>query len=264
MSQSNGAAVLTESALMYLNDALEQAASPADFLAQADAIIEKPENRLPLPTDLGDPDPIRPSGTKGVDIANAPAVFEYIGLQDRSNASDPRLWTFLAFSTYRAYMEERWPLDAKSASWKNRVRDRWLLRSATRGRLIRHGIARLWWVTDLTVDTKCEHPLSKATGDPYAYTTAVFQNEDRINALFDREAGAITSVMRSVLEHADKDSSYQRDSHVRAVMKELTLTMGFRDLGVLSPADLDALIEEVRPRYEGDDDDANSPTARTA
>ncbi len=64
--------------------------------------------------------------------------------------------------------------------------------------------------------------------------------------------------MRSVLEHVDKDTSYGRDSHVRAVMKELTLVMGFRDLGVLSATDLDVLIEEVRPRYEGDDDDADS------
>ncbi len=131
--------------------------------------------------------------------------------------------------------------------------DRWLLRGTTRGRLIRHGIARLWWVTDLTRDAKCEHPLSKVKDDEYAYTSAVFQNEDRINALFDREAGAISSVVRSVLEHVGKEATYERDNHVRALMKELTLVMGFRDLGLLRSTDLDGLIEEVRPRYAGDD-----------
>lgn len=45
MSQTTEAAALTESALIALNDVLDQAATPADFLAQADAIIEKPENR---------------------------------------------------------------------------------------------------------------------------------------------------------------------------------------------------------------------------
>lgn len=249
MSQTTGAAALTESALTALTDALGQAVNPADFLAQANAIVEKPENQLPLPIDPGEPDPIRPAtGTTGVDAANGPTVFEYLGVLDPSNASDPRLWTFMAFSTYRTYMAERWPLDPEK-DWKSRVQDRWLLRRRTRGRLVRHGIARLWWVTNLTWDAKCKYPLSKVYGDPYAYTRAVFRNEDRINALFDREAGAISSVVRSVLEHAGKSATFQRDSHVRAVMKELTLVMGFRDLGMLSAADLDELIEEVRPHY---------------
>jgi len=260
VSQTTGAAVLTGPALISLNDALDQAATSADFLAQADAIVEKPENRLLLPTDLGEPDPIRPAtGTAGVDAANGPTVFEYVGALDPSNASDPRRWTFMAFSTYRAYMEERWPLVAES-NWKNRARDRWLLRGTTRGRLVRHGIARLWWVTNLTYDAKCKYPLSRDDGDPFAYTRAVFRNEDRINALFDREAGAISSVVRSVLEHVGKNANYGRDDHMRALMKELTLVMGFRDLGVLSATDLDELIEEVRPRYEDERDDEDSLT----
>jgi hypothetical protein len=68
----------------------------------------------------------------------------------------------------------------------------------------------------------------------------------------------MSSVVRSVLEHVGKNATYGRDNHMRALMKELTLVMGFRDLGVLSVADLDELIEEVRPRYEGDGDDAAS------
>jgi hypothetical protein len=264
VSQTIEAAALTESALIALSDALGQAATPSDFLVQADAIVGKPENRLLLPTDLSKPDPIRPAtGGDGADSANGPAVFQYVGVLDPSNASDPRLWTFLAFSTYRSYMEERWPLIAES-SWKNRVQDRWLLRGATRGRLVRHGIARLWWITNLTYDAKCEYPLSKVDGDPYAYTRAVFGNEDRLLALFDREAGGIPSVVRAVLEHVGRDAAYGRGSHVRALMKELTLVMGFRDLGVLTPIDLDELIEEVRPRYEDHVDHADSGTGGAA
>jgi hypothetical protein len=160
-------------------------------------------------------------------------------------------------------MEERWPLVSDS-NWKNRVQTRWLLRGTTRGRLVRHGTARLWWVTNLTYDAKCKYPLSKVNGDRYAYTRAVFRNEDRINALFDREAGAISSVVRSVLEHVGKNATYGRDDHMRALMKELTLVMGFRDLGVLSATDLDELIEELRPRYESDGEDPDSLTIGAA
>jgi hypothetical protein len=258
VSQTTPAAALTSSALMALHDALDDASNPPDFLAEADAIVGNPENLLLLPTDLGVPDPISPATrTEGVDAANGPAVFEYIGALDPSNASDPRLWTFMAFVAYRGYMEERWPLFGQP-NWKSRAQNRWLLRGATRGRLVRHGIARLWWVTDLTYDPRCDYPLSRVDADPFAYTRAVFRNEDRINALFDREAGAIPTVVRSVLEHVSKSAAYGRDDHMRALMKELTLVMGFRDLGVLSPTDLDELIEELRPRYEGDGDDVSN------
>jgi hypothetical protein len=261
VSQVIGTSALTESALLALNDALDDAANPPDFLAQADAIVNKPDYQLLLPTDLGEPDPIWPeTGAKGVDAANGPAVFEYVGALDPSNASDPRLWTFMAFKTYRLYMEERWPLIGQS-NWKNRAQNRWLLKGTTRGKLVRHGIARLWWVTNLTYDAKCEYSLSKVDDDPFAYARAVFRNEERILALFDREAGAMSSVVRSVLEHVGKSSIYERDNHMRKLMKELTLVMGFRDLGVLSTTELDGLIEEVRPHYENEADSLTGGTA---
>jgi hypothetical protein len=259
VSQAEGTAALTESALMALKDALDQASTPEDFLAQADAIIGKADNRLLLPYNLGVPEPLQPRARgEGADAANGPTVYEYVGaVLDPSNASDPRLWTFMAFSTYRAYMAERWPLTAES-NWKSRVHDRWLLGGMTRGRLVRHGIARLWWITNLTFDAKCQYPLSKADGDRYAYTRVALRNEDRILAIFDREAGGFSSLVRSVLEHVVRDRAYERGSHVRALMKELTLVLGFRDLGLLGATDLDEVIEEVRPHYEGDGDDAGS------
>lgn len=253
MSQSIGAATFTEGALLAVSDALSESSTPEDFLAQVDAISGKPANLLPYPYELVTSEPLRLSkGAAGIDAANGPAVYEYIGALDPSNASDPRLWTFMAFNTYRPYMEERWPL-AVGSNWKGRAENRWILRGTTRGRLVRHGIARLWWVTNLTYDAKREHPLSKVDNDLFAYARAVFRNEDRINALFDREAGAIASVTRAVLEHAAKDPAFARDDHVRAVMKELTLILGYRDLGLLDGNALADLIEEIRPKYDGAD-----------
>ena len=78
-----------------------------------------------------------------MDIENGPKVHDYLGEMDRANAADPRLWTYLAFVTYRTYMEERWSLNGVS-KWKNRVNSRWLLNRVTRGSIVRHGIARLW------------------------------------------------------------------------------------------------------------------------
>lgn len=254
----NGAAALTEAARTALGDALRWATTPEDFLAQADAIVGRPENQLELPTDLGEPTPLSALTDPSAEPENGPALYEYIGALDPSNAADPRLWTFLAFSTFREYMEQRWPL-ANRDSWKRRVEDRWLLKGApTRGKLVRHGIARLWWITNATYDPGLQYPLSEASGDPFAYTRVALRNEDRILAIFDREAGGYPQLVRAVLEHIAGNEAHERGSHVRALMKDLTLVLGFRDLGLPSPAELRELIEEVRPRY------ANENPAATA
>jgi hypothetical protein len=246
--QENPARALTFEALVKLKAALDGAESPDDFLASADAIIKMPENLLTLPFDTGSADPLDAgsAGDTGRDVDNAPQVYEFLGALDRANASDRRLWTYLAFAVYRDYMEKRWPL-TEVRNWKSRVQDRWLMLNASRGKLVRNGISRLWWVTSLTYDAKCKHALSKMSGDPFAYTREVFRNEDRINSLFDREAGALPVLVRSVLEHASQGGAYGTDKHLAGLMKELTLVYGYRDIGFLDSDDLRSLIAESAP-----------------
>lgn len=245
--KDNSAKALTHAALTALKEALDQAQTPDDFLADADAIITNPANVLQLPFDSGTPDSLEPGspGDSGRDVDNAPLVYEFLGALDRSNASDRRLWTFLAFATYRDYMEKRWPLSEVS-NWKSRVTDRWIMPNATRGKLVRHGIARLWWVTSLTYDPKRDHMLSSGS-DPFAYTREAFKNEDRIIQIFDREAGANPSLVRRVLEHAAQGGGYATDKHLVGLMKELTLVYGYRDIGVLNPETTQALIADSAP-----------------
>lgn len=242
------ARAVTYDALLQLKAALDEADTPEDFLAEVDAIIGREENLLNLPIDPGAPDPLSPgsAGSQGRDVDNAPRVYEYLGAMDPANASDRRLWSYLAFATYREYMEERWSLSG-IRSWKSRAETRWLMISATRGRLVRHGIARLWWVAALTHDPKIDHPLSRAAGDPFAYTRAVLQNEDRVNALFDREAGAIPAVVRQVIEHVEAESGRSSDNYMRDLMKEITLVFGYRDIGVLDRQHLEELVDEAAP-----------------
>lgn len=243
---SAGAArALTRRALLDLQEALEIAERPEDFLAHATAIVTNLSNTLALPYDSGDADPliVGALGSRGRDIYNAAPVYEFVGAIDRANASDGRLWTYLAFVTYRDYMEQRWPLVGDK--WKNRVRDRWLLTGSTRGSLIRHGIARLWWIANLTYDPHLEQPLTSSTGDAFAYTKAILGNEDRVLGLFDREAGGIPSVVRGVLDHVESDPSRSADTYIRKLMKEVTLAYGYRDLMAMTKDQVRVLIDEA-------------------
>lgn len=242
------ARAVTYSALTQLKQALDAAKTPADFLAEADAILARPANLLELAVDNGEPDPLDPgtTGTQGRDAGNAPLVYEYLGAMDPSNASDRRLWSYLALATYREYMETRWPL-TDVRNWKSRAETRWLMLTATRGKLVRHGIARLWWIAALTHDPQLQHPLSQAADDPFAYTRAVLRKEDRVNALFDREAGAITTLVRKVLEHIGADGPRDGETYLRDLMREITLVYGYRDIEALDDAALELAIAAAAP-----------------
>jgi hypothetical protein len=241
------ARAVSDSALVAIKSVLDRSETPEDFLIGVDEMFKDSTNLLALPIDYGTANFMAPdAGGRGQDVNNGPEVYEFLGAQDPANASDPRLWTYLAFGTYREYMARRWPLDP-SSNWKGRVEDRWLMRNANRGSLIRHGIARLWWVTSLTYDAKCEYPLAAETGDPFAYTRAAFRNEDRIIGLFDREAGSVRSLVRAVLEHAVKGVPQVTDGQIRALMKEVTLVYGFRDIEALSDQQIRELIKVLVP-----------------
>lgn len=241
------ARAFTSGALLELQSALAGAATHEDFLAQADAVIARSANVLELPFDTGAAEQLDPGseGAQGRDASNAPLVYEFLGAMDPANASDERLWTFLAFATYRDYMEKRWPLVGEN--WRGRAETRWMMPRVSRGKLVRHGIARLWWVASLTYDPKSEHRLARDSGDPFAYTRAVLANEDRVLALFDREAGAVQPLVRVVMEHLAEDPSRRADSYVRDLMKEVTLVYGYRDLAALDETRLRQVVDRAAP-----------------
>ena len=232
--------VLTEAAITHLKDALNDAEKPDDFFASADAITRNKDYLIPLPVALGKSDPL----TKGKEDANSVIVHEYIGEKDRANAADRRLWTYLALVTYRDYMEKRWKID-ENMNWKDFILKRWLLINVSRATLMRHGIARLWWIACLTWDESGTLPLSSSQKDLYAYTRTALSKEDYVQSIFDRKIGAMPTVMRAVLEHLSKDKTKSTGEYAKRLLKSLTLAHGYRDIGLLNDSDLHALIDRA-------------------
>ncbi|MGY4857713.1 DUF6339 family protein [Cryobacterium sp. AP23] len=238
------ACALKYDALSAIGEALTRATTPEDFLAEVDVIVSDPGNLLKMPFETGQPDPLTTTKHDSQDDKNAPRVYGWLGAIDPSNASDPRLWTYAAFVSYRDYMLVRWPLIADKR-WKNRVMSRWLISNASRPNLMRHGIARLWWITSLTYDAKCAHPLAAESQNPFAYTAYVLQNEDRVVALFERESGSVPKLARAVLEHLAADDTRATGQYIKNLMKEITLVYAFRDLEVLDDGQIRRLVLDL-------------------
>lgn len=109
-------------------------------------------------TDLPTPIEWTETLTVGDEAANARMIFSDIGPRDRVFASDPRLWTYLALVTHRDFMSKRWSLPDED--FTSNLQRRWLVPQMNARNLVRHGIARLWWIPFLTYDDNLEHPLS--------------------------------------------------------------------------------------------------------
>lgn len=229
-------------AVTLISAKLSEAGTPADFLAQIDELSFNPDWLL----DRDSIDLDEPLSAERPDSGNAEILFEAVGQIDRVNAALPGLWTYMAFNTCRQYMTDRWPLDGVR-NWKNRVRQRWILPATpSRGRLIRHGIARLWWATELTYDGSLSHALSKDNGDPYAYTKWVFDVENRLLQLFDRSVGENSDVMWTVMDSMQHGDDAGSSDAIADVGRDVLLEMSTRQLGLLNQAELAAVIDSIR------------------
>lgn len=187
-----------------------------------------------------------PLSATNTDGDNAIALYDEMVTIGRVNATIPGLWTYLAFNTCRQYMLKRWNPE-ESKNWKQRVEDRWLLPvEPKRGKLVRHGIARLWWAAELTRDDSCKHVLSREKQDPYAYTRWIFEVEDRWLQLFDRSVGQNSEVLWAVLDSMQKDRSTPQSDLIKAVGRDLLLAMSTRRLDVLSPDELSKAVDAIR------------------
>lgn len=239
------AAVLRKDAADRIWSALNEAHSVRQFIEEASGIVSDRANLLALPFETS---PLAELETRAdrarSETQNAIALYEALGAMPRVAAADERLWTYLALGPCRQYMESRWPLEA-TRSWKGRAQARWLIKSPTYGTLIRHGIARLWWLAELTYDPDLRNPLSADKDDPWAYLRVALGNEDRIIAIFDRDTALNSSVRFALLEYCQRHNASESD--LRALMKEVTLAAGYQDLSAVDQTQLVPLIEDLRP-----------------
>ncbi|ALC05558.1 hypothetical protein CDES_05620 [Corynebacterium deserti GIMN1.010] len=233
--------VFSFAALDILANRANESLSVEDFFREVDEIAKDPEFLLKLPTPIEFSD--APTGDSKKDGDNAALMLESIGYLNPADAADPRLWSFLALVTLREFMEGRWPLESKE-DWRNQLLGRWLLRKTSRRSLLRHGIARLWWVAALTHDADQSKDATRTSGDSFAYTRWVFENQNRYQSIFERQLGSIDPIRWAILEVMYKSTLKGQTAEIKRITKELHLESGFRHLDVLDHAELVDLIEQ--------------------
>jgi hypothetical protein len=137
---------------------------------------------------------IMPDGSEKRDLENAQIVYEDLKALDTVQATDERLWAWLAHVQYWEYMTQRWGLEDRQREKPVQfIHDRYFLRTHGIGSLVRHGIARLWWFGYLTHDPK--------RNDPYELTKILLSSQDIQTGLLQRGLGKNRDIRTAALQY---------------------------------------------------------------
>lgn len=155
-------------------------------------------------------------GGPETDFQNAKIVFEaFNGKVNPVQASDLRLWAYLAHVQHWEYMHSRWeinvpdeedePDDGKKSPREkvlDRVKTRYFF-GASRGKaFVRQGIARLYWGAYLTYD--------ETNDNPYEYTEFFFNKQDIFTSITERSYARNKVLVLAALKEIKKHPNLSR------------------------------------------------------
>ncbi len=191
------------------------------------------------------------------DISNAIALHEYYMELDETQASDPRLWSYLSHVQFRTYTLARWGFggsfsDLKDETEKNKAKtyffEHWFVSGNDRD-LRRHAIARLWWAAHLTYapwESDPEFFDSLKNDDPYHYTKLLLLTQDIYQQVLERSMGRSNRILIHILDFLGRNPEFAKSREkIRSLMKELNLAYGTKKIIALDHQALSILIEKI-------------------
>jgi len=180
------------------------------------------------------------------DIDNAIALYEAFPGLTETQASDPRLWTYLTHVTLRDYVFARWPLEGsceqmkgdtkKQATVADFIMSHWFASGGNDRLLRRNAAARLWWPVHLTYAPWQREPgfFADLKGDdPYRFTKVLLSMESIYAEVLERGLGRDNRILITVLEFLEANEGIKRDQ-LRNFMKELNLFLSVKNLSLLA------------------------------
>jgi len=134
-----------------------QSGDKTNFYKSKEFVYDK-KQVLPL-QNLNAPDDLLSNLDVKNDCNTAIKIYEAYKTLEPIQASDERLWTYLAHVNLYPYMIERWSdvYMGTSTNPSKYISDHWFLSSSAQSSLLRHAIAGLWWSVYLSVDEQREN-----------------------------------------------------------------------------------------------------------
>ena len=175
-------------------------------------------------------------GDSKTDYKNSVAL--YSALKDALSpvqASDLRLWAYLAHNTYWDYMRERWSIDIPEDDDETetgadklaaRIGSRYFFKASKGKAFVRQGIARLYWSAYLTYDAD--------NSNPFEYTEYFLSKQDIFAVSTERSLARNKVLLLEALKVLKENPELKR-ADIRQFFLRLNQAGGLLVLDSLSP-----------------------------
>lgn len=209
-------------------------------------------------------------GDSKTDYENAVKIYEaFKGKLSPVQASDLRLWAYLAHNVYWDYMRVRWAVDIASndddeegelEKLASRVGARYFYKASKGKAFVRQGIARLYWSAYLTYD-------EDNADNPYELTEYFLSKQDIFAVSTERSLARNKKLLLAALR-ALKDHGELKRAVIRQYFLRLNQAGGVIILDSLSKEaacqlaneTLDSVIAEMTDRIRGKNESKNENT----
>lgn len=191
------------------------------------------------------------NGGPETDFQNAKIIYEALnGHINPVQASDLRLWAYMAHIQHWDYMSTRWKIDVpdqeeeedfhKTSKEKaiDRIGSRYFFKASKGKAFVRQGIARLYWSAYLTYDPEDEN------GNPYEYTEFFFSKQDIFTSITERSYARNKVLVLAALKELKKYPELSREE-IRAFLAKLNQFGAITVLDFLNKKQAEELCRDV-------------------
>lgn len=230
-------------------DNLEKYQKKEDWVEQFFVSKEKPNYYFDTGIEVADYQLI--NGGSENDFTNAKILYEsFKGKLNPVQASDLRLWAYLAHVQHWDYMRSRWGIDIPDEEEEeedngkknpkdkaiDRVGSRYFFKASKGKAFVRQGIARLYWSVYLTYDD--------TNDNPYEYTEYFFSKQDIFTSITERSYARNKVLVLAALKELKKYPELSRKD-IRLFLAKLNQAGAITVLDFLDKNQAEDLCEKV-------------------
>lgn len=185
-----------------------------------------------------------PEKGKNYDFENSKILYEAYKELSPVQATDIRLWVYLAHGPYWEYMRARRPVEKQPIKKRgDYILMHWFVKHVSATYLLRQDISLLWWVSYLTYDEK--------RSDPYELTKEAFSMLDYTRFLLPGTQGRNSNFTHALLEYVIENNklfSNNKQDKVRLLMRKSNYIAGYKIFPSLTKLEIKSIFD----RYKDD------------
>ncbi|MFA5133416.1 MAG: DUF6339 family protein [Patescibacteria group bacterium] len=213
---------------MYLKD---------NFVFDNNAVLENKEIALEKPVQL-----IMPEVGNDHDFENSKIIYEAYKHLTPTQATDVRIWTYLAHATFWNYMKLKHPvLEQEKGKIGGYILKHWFLNELDPSQYLTHDIALLWWVAHLTYE--------ETKDDPYELTREMFLTPGYIKILLPGIQSKNSNFIHALLEFIKENPSLfsvNKEKKIEFLVERADYLGGYKVLPALSKDEIKDILEKFR------------------